>query len=83
MVLVILVSLRLIQVYSYILFIYAIMSWFPGAYETKLGQIIVGLVEPLLTPFKKFRLVFAGLDFTIFLVMFLLNRLSAFLISLL
>lgn len=80
---IILVGIRFIQVYLYILLAYALLSWFPGAYETKLGQLIAALAEPPLRPFKQFRLVFMGLDFTILVVVFLLNRLLDFLISLL
>ncbi|MGT2925848.1 YggT family protein [Streptococcus cuniculipharyngis] len=80
---VIIIALRFIQVYSYILLIYAVLSWFPGAYETRLGQLISSLVEPVVKPFRRFRLVFAGLDFTIFVLMGILNWLSGFLLNLL
>lgn len=82
MIVIILVALRLIQVYSYLLLVYALMSWFPGAYDSKLGRIITGLVNPVLKPFRSIPMVFMGLDFTVFVVMGLLNLLSNFLISL-
>lgn len=73
------VLLRLLQVYSNILIVFALMSWFPKAYETKIGQIIIWLVKPILVPFRNFRLVFAGLDFTIVGVIIVIDILSHFL----
>ncbi|KXT81695.1 putative cell division protein YlmG/Ycf19, YggT family [Streptococcus sp. DD11] len=55
------------------------MSWFPGAYQTKFGQLITALSEPYLKLFRKLPLQFAGLDFTVWiaiLALHLLNRLS-------
>ncbi|MGV3010309.1 YggT family protein [Streptococcus thoraltensis] len=66
---------RLVQVYSTLLVIYALLSWFPGAYQTKLGQILVAIVEPTLAPFRRLRLQFGGIDFTIVAVFFVLQLL--------
>jgi YggT family protein len=44
----------LIQAYSTLIIIYILMSWFPGAYQTKIGQIIVRLCEPYLGFFRRF-----------------------------
>lgn len=59
---------------------YALLSWFPGAYDTWLGQLLSQLVEPVIKPFRKLHLQFAGLDFTILVVMLALNWLSRVLI---
>ncbi|MFU2163726.1 YggT family protein [Streptococcus pluranimalium] len=56
---------RVIRIYSTLLVIYAIMSWFPGAYQTRLGQLLSAIVEPILAPFRRFGLQIAGIDFTI------------------
>lgn len=66
MILILSILLRLIKVYTYLLIAYALMSWFPGAYDSKIGRLISGIVEPILKPFRAFNLQFAGLDFTIF-----------------
>ncbi|MDY4761995.1 YggT family protein [Streptococcus thoraltensis] len=66
---------RLVQVYSTLLVIYALLSWFPGAYQTKLGEILVAIVEPTLAPFRRLRLQFGGIDFTIVAVFFVLQLL--------
>lgn len=67
---------RVIEVYSFLLIIYALLSWFPGAYDTAVGRIVRQLVEPLLKPFRSLRLQFGGLDFTVFIVMIALNFLK-------
>ncbi len=45
---------KLIQAYSTLIIIYILMSWFPGAYQSKIGQIIVRLCEPYLGFFRRF-----------------------------
>ncbi|MEG0496461.1 MAG: YggT family protein [Carnobacterium sp.] len=45
---------KLIQVYSTLIIIYILMSWFPGAYQSKIGKIIVRLCEPYLGFFRRF-----------------------------
>lgn len=42
-----------ISIYSYLLIIYILMSWFPGARESAFGQFIGSLCEPFLEPFRK------------------------------
>lgn len=36
-----------LQIYSLAIVIHALLSWFPGAYETKFGEVLIKLVEPL------------------------------------
>ena len=67
---------NIIQIYSIILVIYALLSWFPGAPESALGQMVNRLVEPFLSLFKKLPLQFAGLDFTVLVAILLLNFLE-------
>lgn len=67
---------NIIQIYSIILVIYALLSWFPGAPESALGQMVHRLVEPFLSLFKKLPLQFAGLDFTVHVAILLLNFLE-------
>lgn len=42
-----------IQLYSYLLIVYILMSWFPNARESSFGQVIGSLAEPYLDPFRK------------------------------
>ena len=67
---------NIIQIYSIILVIYALLSWFPGAPQSALGQMVHRLVEPFLSLFKKLPLQFAGLDFTVLVAILLLNFLE-------
>lgn len=69
------ILVRVVRIYSTLLVIYALLSWFPGAYQTKLGQILVAIVEPTLAPFRRLRLQFGGIDFTIVAVFFVLQLL--------
>lgn len=73
---------NIIQIYSIILVIYALLSWFPGAPESALGQMVHRLVEPFLSLFKKLPLQFAGLDFTVLVAILLLNFLERLLAQL-
>lgn len=42
-----------IMIYSYMLLVYILLSWFPGARETKFGEVLESLCEPFLEPFRK------------------------------
>ncbi|MGT2907129.1 YggT family protein [Streptococcus dentiloxodontae] len=64
---------RLITVYSWILIIYALLSWFPGAYDTWFGRLLHQLSEPILRPLRRFNLTIAGLDFTIMVAIVLMQ----------
>lgn len=44
---------RLIELYSWALIIYILMSWFPNARETSIGRFLSRICEPYLEPFRK------------------------------
>ncbi|KSU62443.1 hypothetical protein AS034_09995 [[Bacillus] enclensis] len=44
----------LIQLYSWALIIYILMSWFPNARESSIGQFLARICEPYLEPFRRF-----------------------------
>lgn len=83
MIFVLIVLLKTIQFYSYLLIAYALLSWFPGAYDTGLGRLLVQVVDPIVKPFRRLNLQFMGLDFTIWAVFIALNLLSRVLVMLL
>ncbi|MEY8463622.1 YggT family protein [Streptococcus merionis] len=56
---------RVIEVYSFILLAYALLSWFPGAYHTRLGDILGRLAEPYISIFRRFNLTFGMMDFSV------------------
>lgn len=73
MILIYIILLRLVRIYSILLVIYALLSWFPGAYQSRIGQVLTAIVEPTLAPFRRLNLRFGGLDFTIIAVLFALQ----------
>lgn len=68
--------LTLVNIYTFVLMAYALMSWFPGAYESKIGQFIIKISRPYLSLFDRFNLSFGPIDFTIIVAMFVLNIVS-------
>ena len=48
-----LLIIRLIYIYSWALIIYILMSWFPNAENTAIGQFLAKICEPYLEPFRK------------------------------
>ncbi|MGY3749695.1 YggT family protein [Vagococcus acidifermentans] len=56
---------EVVHIYSIILVIYALLSWFPGAYDTALGRFIIKISRPYLSLFDHLNLSFGPIDFTI------------------
>jgi YggT family protein len=44
---------KLIEIYSWALIIYILLSWFPNARESSIGQFLARICEPYLEPFRK------------------------------
>lgn len=42
----------MLQLYIFAVIIYVLMSWFPGARESKIGEFLGSLVEPYLEVFR-------------------------------
>ncbi|MGL3798211.1 YggT family protein [Lactiplantibacillus plantarum] len=55
---------RLFQLYQLAIVVYILMSWFPGAYNTRVGQFLGQFCEPFLSIFRRFIPAIAGLDFS-------------------
>ena len=65
------------------IFVRSILSWFPGASESKLGSILVTLTEPVLSPIRKVFMKFAfarssPIDFSPIVAMLLLFLIQSF-----
>lgn len=43
-----------IEIYSWALIIYILLSWFPGAKESTFGDFLARICEPYLEPFRRF-----------------------------
>ncbi|QDK71847.1 YggT family protein [Lactococcus protaetiae] len=69
---------RLMDVYSFILVIYALMSWVPSLYGTWIGQLIIKISRPYLSLFENLPLRIAGLDFTIWVAIIALQLIQRF-----
>lgn len=72
--------LRLLDVYSVILIIYALMSWVPTLYGTWFGRIIVKVSRPYLNLFENLPLQFWGLDFSIVVAFIVLKFIQRFIV---
>lgn len=46
--------LRAIDIYRFILIVYFLMSWLPGAYQSTLGRILHQIAEPYIGFFRQF-----------------------------
>ncbi|WP_233278839.1 YggT family protein [Floricoccus penangensis] len=56
---------KLIDLYSWVLVIYAMLSWIPPLRDSKVGEIISKISVPYLNLFKGLPLQFGGFDFTV------------------
>lgn len=65
-----------VDIYSLILVAFAVMSWFPGAYESSLGRWSVALVKPVLAPLQRLPLQIAGLDLSVWVAIVLVRFLG-------
>jgi YggT family protein len=72
--------LRLLDVYSIILVIYALMSWIPTLYGTWFGRIIVKVSRPYLSLFENLPIQFWGLDFSIVIAFIVLKFIQRFIV---
>ena len=63
--------IRLIQnavnIYSLLLLIYALLSWFPNSYGSSLERLLEKLIRPIVDPLRRLPLQFGGLDLSIWL----------------
>ena len=71
---IIIILLRAIEIYSYVLLAYVVLTWIPSLYDTALGKLIISLVRPVITPFRKLNLQFFGLDWTVFVIWIILHN---------
>lgn len=55
---------RLIEIYTWVLIIYILMSWFPSARESTIGRFLASLAEPYLEPFRRIIPPIGMIDFS-------------------
>lgn len=44
----------LFQIYFYMILVYVLMSWLPNVRESFIGELLGKMVEPYLSPFRRF-----------------------------
>ncbi|MEY8446545.1 YggT family protein [Enterococcus ratti] len=64
---------RAAYLYSLLLMVYALLSWFPGGYQSGLGRFLAKICEPYIQLFERLPLRFGGIDFTILASILILN----------
>ncbi|TFJ38887.1 YggT family protein [Carnobacterium divergens] len=66
-----------INIYSILIVVYALLSWLPGAYNSKLEEILARLCEPYLDVFRRIIPPIGGISFSpivALIVLSLVNR---------
>lgn len=64
---------QVVYVYSIVLAVYALLSWFPGAYQTGLGRFLSKICEPYLKLFDRLPLNIGPINFTILVALLVLD----------
>jgi YggT family protein len=68
---------KLINLYSWALIIYILLSWFPNARESSFGQILSRICEPYLEPFRRFVPPLGMIDISPIVAIFVLKLATA------
>ena len=72
--------IRLIQnavnIYSLLLLIYALLSWFPNSYGSSLERLLEKLIRPIVDPLRRLPLQFGCLDLSIWLAILIVRFLG-------
>ncbi|WLR52265.1 YggT family protein [Bacillus tianshenii] len=67
------ILVQAIQIYTYVIIAYILMSWFPNARESSIGQFIARIVEPYLEPFRRIIPPLGMIDISPIVAIFVLN----------
>lgn len=74
----------LLQIYTYMIIVYVLLSWLPNARESFIGELLAKLVEPYLSPFRRFiPPIFGMIDISPIIALIVLRFAAAGLISVL
>ncbi|QCA29611.1 YggT family protein [Vagococcus xieshaowenii] len=73
----------MVSIYTTCLVLYALISWFPGGYQSKFGQFLTKLCDPYLRFFDRFNLSFGGVSFNIVVAIFVLQIIERVLLRIL
>lgn len=75
--------LRFFQFYQWVLIIYALLSWLPGASQSGFGQLIHRLARPYLDIFDRYIPPIGPVSFNVIIAIFVLNLIQRGLLMLL
>lgn len=64
--------LTILNLYSFVLFGRAIMSWFDPTFSSSIGRILYDITEPVIAPIRQVVPPIAGLDLSIMVAIFLM-----------
>ncbi|KAF1303253.1 YggT family protein [Enterococcus saccharolyticus] len=56
---------RVVYIYTILLVIYALLSWFPGGYQSSFGRFLAKICEPYLSLFDHLNLSIGMMNFNI------------------
>lgn len=56
---------RVVYIYTVLLVVYALLSWFPGGYQSSFGKFLSKICEPYLSLFDHLNLSFGPVNFNI------------------
>ncbi|MEK3788173.1 MULTISPECIES: YggT family protein [Paenibacillus] len=74
----------LLQIYTYMIIVYVLLSWLPNARESFIGELLAKLVEPYLSPFRRFiPPIFGMIDISPIIALIVLRFAASGLISVL
>lgn len=65
-----------VEIYTGLLLVYALLSWFPGAYESGFGRLLTKICEPYLSLFRRLPLQIGPIDFSVLVAMIVLQLVS-------
>ena len=71
-----------IEIYSWALIIYILLSWFPGAKESTFGDFLARICEPYLEPFRRFIPPLGMIDISPLVAIFALKLATSGLVTL-
>lgn len=74
---------KCLTIYSLILVIYALLSWFPNAYNSAFGRFIVRMSEPYLRIFQRLPLHIGIIDFSVIVALLVLDFGGSFILQML
>lgn len=64
---------KCLTIYSFVLVVYALLSWFPNAYNSAFGRFIVRISEPYLRIFQRLPLHIGMIDFSVVVALLVLD----------